>query len=315
MTAAEPHCGRLPGTEACVQLALLDGGSFVGELSKLHAGVANGKFRMYDWAFYISHRGRHILWDLGLEEDRSCYTPWVNKFMLDEANHVGPRKSIVHQLAERGVGADQIDTVLFSHAHWDHSRPIRDEFPNAIAYFGPGTKDKCTPGHMADASVQWDGRFFDPEHATERWAELTGPWVPFGPFEKAMDYFGDGSFWVLQGPGHMAGNMCAAARMAGGEWILLGSDCCHSRELLDGTYEISEFCVPGLGKMSLHADISAAKDTISRIRILEKDYGFHVALAHDTSWMKAGTDPVLMSLLDEHMTRAAKERIPRDEIP
>jgi glyoxylase-like metal-dependent hydrolase (beta-lactamase superfamily II) len=82
---------------------------------------------------------------------------------------------------------------------------------------------------MVDPEIQWDGRYFDPERATERWQELDGPWVPFGPFEKAMDFFQDGSFWVIQAPGHMPGNLCAAAKIASGEWVLLGSDCCHSR--------------------------------------------------------------------------------------
>jgi len=86
------------------------------------------------------------------------------------------------------------------------------------------------------------------------------------------------------------------------------------RELLDGKHEISQFCVPGIGKMSLHTDIAAAKDTISRIRVLEKDHAFHVALAHDAAWMKEGTDKVLLSLLDEHMTQAARMRIPKDEM-
>jgi hypothetical protein len=87
------------------------------------------------------------------------------------------------------------------------------------------------------------------------------------------------------------------------------------RELLDGTYEIAEFCVPGIGKSSVHADVTAARDTMARIRILEKDHNFHVALAHDASWLKKGTDAVLLSLLDEHMKEAAKERIPYDDIP
>lgn len=65
----------------------------------------------------------------------------------------------------------------------------------------------------------------------------------------------------------------------------------------------------------MHADISAARDTIGKIRRLERDYGFHVALAHDAEWIKRGEDSVLMSLLDEYMMRAAKERIPNDEIP
>ncbi|RII07489.1 hypothetical protein CUC08_Gglean008457 [Alternaria sp. MG1] len=94
---------------------------------------------------------------------------------------------------------------------------------------------------MKDPSLQWDGRFFDPEHSTEKWDELQGEWRPFGPFERALDYFGDGSFWVLDAPGHMPGNMAAAARLQGGEWVMLGSDCwayadrhgCYDRALAD----------------------------------------------------------------------------------
>jgi hypothetical protein len=68
MMTAEALSGAIPETDAYVKLSLLDGGSFVGETGKLHAGVSNVKFRMYNWAFYISHQGRHVLWDLGLDE-------------------------------------------------------------------------------------------------------------------------------------------------------------------------------------------------------------------------------------------------------
>ena len=68
--------------------------------------------------------------------------------------------------------------------------------------------------------------------------------------------------------------------------------------------------------MSLHTDLTAAKDTIAKIRTLEKECDFHVALAHDARWLKEGSDSVLMSLLDGYMTAAVKEgRIARDEIP
>jgi hypothetical protein len=102
----------LPQTEGYVDLSLLDGGSFIGDLSKVHAG-ASGKFRMYNWAFLVSHQGTHVLWDVGLDDDRSNYTPWVNEFMLAEVSHVGPRRPLVEQLARKGVLAKQIDTVLF----------------------------------------------------------------------------------------------------------------------------------------------------------------------------------------------------------
>jgi hypothetical protein len=81
----------LPQIEAYVDLSLLDGGSFIGDLSKVHAG-ASGRFRMYNWAFLVSHQGTHVLWDV---------------------SHVGPKKPLVQQLAEKGVLPRQIDAVLF----------------------------------------------------------------------------------------------------------------------------------------------------------------------------------------------------------
>jgi hypothetical protein len=71
----EPSCAALPDTDAHIELSLLDGGSFIGDLSRIHAGVGDVKFRMYNWAFYISHNGRHILWDLGLDE---VSTRWIS---------------------------------------------------------------------------------------------------------------------------------------------------------------------------------------------------------------------------------------------
>jgi hypothetical protein len=57
--------------------------------------------------------------------------------------------------------------------------------------------------------------------------------MKFGSFEKASDFFGTGSFWVVQAPGHMPGNLCAVVRQQDGEWIVLGSDCCHSKYIPD----------------------------------------------------------------------------------
>ncbi|KAH7050029.1 beta-lactamase-like protein [Macrophomina phaseolina] len=307
--------GPLPHSDASVQLRLLDGGSLMAEMNKLHQGAPNYRFRMYDWAFHIFHPklDRHVLWDVGIDGNPDVYPDWVQAHIFGDVHPVGPRISLQEQLQGHGVSSAQIDSVLFSHAHFDHARPIKDIFPNATGYFGPGTKEHCTPGHLRDPGLQWDGRFFDPEKATENWKEFEGPWVPFGPFERAMDFFGDGSFFVVQAPGHMPGNLCAVARVEGGNWILLGSDCCHSRELLDGKFDFAVFEAPNGVKMCLQSDIPAAKGTISRIKQLE-DLGVHVALAHDTTWIKDGTDAVLMGLLDGGMM-ASVDNILKGERP
>lgn len=209
---------------------------------------------------------------------------------------------------------------ILSHAHWDHCRPVRKIFPKATGYFGPGTWEHCGPGHLHHGGAihpdaQYDGRFFDPKHATERATQFEGPWVKFGPFDKATDFFGDGSLWVIQAPGHLAGNLAAAAHLGDGKWVLLGGDCCHSRALFDRTVEFGLFDKPDGSRVTVHEDLPAAKDTLAKLRILESQHGMHLALGHDDSWMREGKDEVLMSLLDDEMRDFVSNRLPSNGLP
>jgi hypothetical protein len=87
-----------------------------------------------------------------------------------------------------------------------------------------------------------------------------------------------------------------------------------TRELLNGTREIAEFCVPNVGKMTLHVDLIAAKSTIAKVYAFEKNYGVRIVLAHDVSWMGPQADEVLLSLLDNHMVKV-RDRILQGGIP
>lgn len=50
--------------------------------------------------------------------------------------------------------------------------------------------------------------------------------LKIGNFE-ALDYFGDGSLYLLNVPGHAIGHMCGLARTAPTTFVLLGADTCH----------------------------------------------------------------------------------------
>lgn len=89
--------GPVPETSGYVDLALLDGGSFVGDIGKVHAGVSNAKFRMYNWAFYISHQGRHLLWDLGLDEVRIRV---ANRSLIWRLT-IGPGSLVLYAMGEQ----------------------------------------------------------------------------------------------------------------------------------------------------------------------------------------------------------------------
>ncbi|KEF56016.1 uncharacterized protein A1O9_07596 [Exophiala aquamarina CBS 119918] len=216
---------------------------------------------------------------------------------------IGPGRSLVEQLLSTGVKAEDVDTVFFSHAHFDHCRPIADEFPRAHAYFGPGTEQECEgkmEPHNTDPSIshKYDPRIFDRDVSKERWSELEGPWVKFGAFDKAMDIFGNGAFWIIQAPGHMPGNLCAAARTEGEN--LIGRADFSCRALIDGTFDIAVTILADGTKRCIHQDIPAAAETIAKMREMERSHAFHIALAHDATWMMAEKkDTTLFSMLDE----------------
>ena len=86
------------------------------------------------------------------------------------------------------------------------------------------------------------------------------------------------------------------------------------RRLFDGLEDFAVWQMPDGCSTSLQADIPSAKDTLRRMKVMEKDLGCRIAFAHDTEWMKAGQDETLMSMLDEDMRTAARERLPLDAV-
>jgi hypothetical protein len=67
---------------------------------------------------------QHLTYAYCAWQDHSNYTPWVKQYMLAEINHVEPRRTLVHQLAERGVTASQVEEVLFRYASIDRERVL-----------------------------------------------------------------------------------------------------------------------------------------------------------------------------------------------
>ncbi|KAH7075529.1 beta-lactamase-like protein [Paraphoma chrysanthemicola] len=303
---------ELPHSDAFVKLHLLDGGSMTGPQHMIMTNVDESIQRLYNWSFYIFHPvlKRHVLWDIGISSNKDDYSTFIATSAWPRLSPIAPKCTVEEQLRRRnGLEPEKIDTVLFSHAHFDHCRPIRSIFPSATGYFGPGTAEHCPPGHFDDPGSMFDGRFFDPERRTEKWETLKGPWVDFGPFKAAMDFFGDGSLWVCQAPGHMPGNLCAVVRVEGGDWVLLGSDCCHSRRIMDGLSDFAQVKMPDGTIHCLQDDLVAARETVACLRVMERKYRVHIALAHDTEWMQAGSDQVLMGLMDGKLQDEAKKRI------
>lgn len=146
--------------------------------------------------------------------------------------------------------------VWFSHWHWDH---IGDpsSFPSTTELIvGQGFSDAMLPGYPSNpespiresdyAYVCWSFALQSETNLTfvSRGRKLreirfdSPDAFQIGKF-PAVDYFGDGSFYFLDSPGHAIGHLCGLARTTVNPptFILMGGDICHD----PGIFRPSEY--------------------------------------------------------------------------
>lgn len=106
-------------------------------------------------------------------------------------------------------------------------------FPGSVKLIvGPEFKKTFMPAYPITEGSQlletdWEGReVVEMEFSTD---------LKLGRF-KAFDYFGDGSYYIIQTPGHAVGHISGLARVSkgsGGEedtFVFMGGDACHHGE-------------------------------------------------------------------------------------
>jgi glyoxylase-like metal-dependent hydrolase (beta-lactamase superfamily II) len=173
------------------------------------------------FSFLVTHKesGKKILFDLGIRKDPENFSPATAKF----AGHLkaSAEKNVADLL---GVGASQISAIIWSHHHFDH---IGDPstFPKSTAVVvGGGFKAEFLPGYPA----REDSWILESDYEGRELREIDFKEsdLKLGQFD-AFDYFGDGSFYLVDCPGHTIGHMMGLARTTSTTFILMGADCSH----------------------------------------------------------------------------------------
>ncbi|PWY75018.1 metallo-beta-lactamase superfamily protein [Aspergillus heteromorphus CBS 117.55] len=180
-----------------------------------------------DVAFLVEDEvsGEKVMFDLGTRKDY-WNLPAVIRQHLDELiPSLRIDKDVTEILSESGVPLSDIGSVVWSHYHWDHIGNVA-LFPSSTSLVvGPGFKSHpgLLPGFpdIADSPVPTDAfsrrEVVEPDFATG---------LTIGGF-RAHDFFGNGSFYLLDTPGHCVGHMCGLARTTAETFLLLGGDICH----------------------------------------------------------------------------------------
>ncbi|KAJ7109709.1 beta-lactamase-like protein [Mycena crocata] len=205
------------------------------------------------FAFLVEHpgSGRKLMFDLGVRKDLENAAPRVAESV--KAGHVvmPVSKDIVEQLAADGVDLASIGTVIWSHAHFDHVGDMSKFPPSTELVFGP---DMIRDSYAVNPASS----LLDSDLAGHNLVPVDFGTSPFkiGGF-RANDFFGDGSFYVLDVPGHLAGHVCALARVTPDSFVFLGGDACHHAGMLRPTAALHRH-VPCPGGL-----ITAARTSIS----------------------------------------------------
>ena len=232
-------------------------------------------------AFVLRHsRTREtFLFDLGIRPDPENLTG-----AGATATRMGMKlegRDIPAALEKGGISRGDVKHVAISHIHFDHTGAPR-AFPNATFLLGAGAKpiiDAKGPDfkdtlYAIDVPLERT-TFVDPSDAE---------WTPIGPFPRALDFYGDGSMYIVDAPGHVPGHFNVLSRTsADGGWVLLAADSAHDWRLLTGEAAIGHHVEWGC----IHEDPVKAQENIERIKALVGYPRVRVLLAHDKPFVNA----------------------------
>ncbi|KAG4441598.1 hypothetical protein IFR05_002882 [Cadophora sp. M221] len=187
-----------------------------------------------DQCFLIEHEpsGSKVMFDLGIRKDYWNLPPVVLRRLSQglAVCSLNVPNDVPELLVANGVEMDEISAVIWSHYHWDHIGNMA-MFPSSTTLVvGRGFKanGKVMPGYPENSLSPVPADSFTNRHLDE--IDFATTVLKIGGFQ-AHDYFGDGSFYLLDTPGHCLGHLCGLARTTGGQessFIFLGGDICHS---------------------------------------------------------------------------------------
>jgi len=154
------------------------------------------------------------------------------------------------QLRARGVEPTDVESVLMTHLHVDHTSAMR-LLPNA-RFTVARTEWEATRTRLPAA------RGYVPRHlpSPERLSlvDLHADGEPWGPFGRTLDLLGDGSIRLIASPGHTPGHLSVLVNATGGRRVLLVGDAAYTRR------SIEEQILP-----MLCADDDAARATLREL--------------------------------------------------
>lgn len=257
--------------------------------------------RLTDYCFFIEsiHRDRRIIFDLGFMKNFFDRLPPQYKPFLANVVQFEHVQDVPDIIFAHGIDPSSISSLIWSHAHIDHVGDPSVFPPTTELVVGPGVKRDCIPGYP----VNEEGAILDSAFNGRpvREIDFSASATLIGGL-RAVDFFDDGSFWLLETPGHVSHHLSALCRTTEETFVFLGGDVVHSpaqfrpnkfRHLpehiltkvapqLSGQPRPIEEPIRGLAAGMYH-DLKTAEETVEKLKTFDGSEDVMIIVAHDWS--------------------------------
>lgn len=187
------------------------------------------------YAYLIRHPSSNTkysttVFDLGVRKDWENSPEAFVAGIKASGGCISVDKDVATILRENGQDLGDVGAIIWSHWHFDHAGNPQTFPATTDLIVGPGFKANIMPGYPTDQVSHVDERAWLGRELHEiDFMAAAGPQrLQIGGFQ-AYDFYGDGSFYLLNSPGHAVGHMSALARTTADppSFLLLGGDIAH----------------------------------------------------------------------------------------
>ncbi|MCJ1238900.1 hypothetical protein MMC14_006892 [Varicellaria rhodocarpa] len=241
-TPVSPPALNIPPSSSTVKVSVIDSGRIKGIPSSWFMEPTLDSFMEIDapaFSFLVEHEGKDgksekLLFDLSIRKDLENIRMPGDP---EDLKHLNISLKVPHDvhdiLSQNSIPASSINAIIWSHWHFDHVGDPSRFPPSTTLVVGPGFTKAFTPGYPTNQESPITEDAYQGRTLHEVSFENTG--LRLGRF-NALDWFGDGSFYLIDAPGHTIGHMGALARTttanqpnssSSDTFIFMLGDTCH----------------------------------------------------------------------------------------
>ena len=225
-----PPIPDLPTSQGhTVKISIINGGLSCLPAAFLVDPTIKGheEIRLSNYSFLVEsmHHDRKLLFDLAFMKDLDERMPPALKRIFEGGpGGIDASYDVPDTLIQHGVSLSSVNEIVWSHSHIDHMGDPSVFPASTDLVVGPGFRETSMPGYPTNPDAFLLDSAFEGRNVRE--INFSTSSLSVGGF-RAVDYFDDGSFYILEGTGHTVNHLCALARTTEDTFVLLAADACH----------------------------------------------------------------------------------------